>query len=75
MSDIICPECKTEYFLNHFKLPFKDEGETLYCKCGKELFSYEKSTDSYSLEEVGEYKKEWKHWKKNVQNILLVIVV
>ncbi|WHY88727.1 hypothetical protein QNH39_13195 [Neobacillus novalis] len=57
MSDIICPECKTEYYLHHFKLPFKEPGETLRCKCGKELYSYDKGTDDYRLEEVGEYKK------------------
>lgn len=60
MSDIICPECKTEYFLNHFKMPFKDEGEKLYCKCGKELYRYVKGTDSYSLEEVEVYRKRMK---------------
>ncbi|MEJ9302020.1 hypothetical protein ABEW33_23350 [Priestia megaterium] len=60
MSDIICSECKTEYFLNHFKMPSKDKGDTLHCKCGKELFSYSKGTDNYSLEEVEEYKKRMK---------------
>ncbi|WLR53785.1 hypothetical protein LC048_14820 [Mesobacillus subterraneus] len=57
MSDISCPECKREYYLNHFKLPFKDDGETLHCKCGKELYRYGKGTDMYTLEEVGEYRK------------------
>lgn len=57
MSDIICPECQKEYYLEHFKLPFKDSGDTLHCICGKELFKYSKGTDHYSLEEVGEYRK------------------
>jgi CDGSH-type Zn-finger protein len=54
---IKCNSCGTEYVLIHFKLPFKDKGETLYCKCGQSVFSYDKGTDSYSIEEVSIYRE------------------
>ncbi|MCU7711134.1 hypothetical protein OK414_03640 [Priestia sp. JV24] len=57
MRDIICSKCNTEYFLQHFKMPLKDKGDTLYCKCGNELYSYDKGTDDYNLIEVGEYRR------------------
>lgn len=57
---MICPDCRTEYVLHHFKMPFKDNGDTLYCRCGTELFSYGKGTDDYSIEEIGAYKARMK---------------
>jgi predicted Zn finger-like uncharacterized protein len=73
MSNITCPECKTNYFLNHFKLPFKDEGEKLHCRCGCLLYKYSRGTDSYSLEEVEEYKNQMKTLEKEHSNYPLCV--
>lgn len=60
MADIICPNCKTEYYLHEIKMPFKDEGGTLHCKCGTKLYSYPKGTRDYSLEECSLYHERLK---------------
>ncbi len=71
---IKCNSCGTEYVLTHFKLPFKDKGETLYCKCGQSVFSYDKGTDSYSIEEVSIYKERMRRIEEEKRVIQFVIV-
>lgn len=70
MADIICSNCKTEFHLHEFRSPFKDEGATLHCKCGKEIYSYPKGTYYYSIEECSVYRErmakqeERKKWEE-----------
>jgi ssDNA-binding Zn-finger/Zn-ribbon topoisomerase 1 len=68
MFDKKCSKCGREYYLNHSKLPYKDEGETLFCKCGEELFRYGKGTDSYGLILVEDYKKQVKQREEEEKN-------
>ncbi|MFA4132573.1 MULTISPECIES: hypothetical protein [unclassified Brevibacillus] len=60
MADLSCKGCGREYYLHHTKLPVREAGETLYCKCGAALYSYGKGTDNYRVEEVNEYRERQK---------------
>lgn len=57
LADKVCSQCGKEYYLEHFKMPFKDDGETLHCDCGNIIFSYGKGTDMYSLISVADYEE------------------
>lgn len=58
MSYITCPHCGSEYWLEHIKLPMKDNGDYVSCsKCGTILHQWGKGTDDYSLIPVEEMRK------------------